>query len=146
MRYMTVLLCALAILAARPAAGQVPDVCTGTPDAMVCTGPITATMRIEWMAPDNAMTTVLAEALIPRVHVDNATTFVELTGDLCPQATPLKCTAPIPAGLLAILNAVGSHSVTLRMFDPATGVEGPSAVPFVLRSPPAAPTGLRLLR
>jgi len=135
------------LLVAAPARAQVADVCTGVPDKMVCTGPITANMRFEWTAADNVPTVAVAEALTPRVYVDQATTFVELSGDTCTGAAPpLTCTAPIPAALLAVLNVSGVHSVTLRMFDPAQGLEGPSAVPFVLRSPPGAPSRVRIIR
>lgn len=139
---------ALLVVSVRPAAGQIADVCTGPADATICTGPITASMRFEWIAPDNVLTPALSEAMIPRVRVDGATTFVELTGETCAvtQAPAIRCTAAIPAGLLAVMNVAGAHSVTMRIFDPAQGIEGPSAVPFALRSPPAAPTGVRIVR
>jgi len=147
MRYMTVLLVALVILAARPAAGQVPDVCTGPADATVCVGPITSSMRISFEAPTNVLTVTGANALEPRVYVDGSTTAFHALAEVCTGATaPFNCTAPIPPALLTVLNVAGLHSVTIKLFDPSTGTEGPSAIPFALKSPPAAPTGLRIVR
>jgi hypothetical protein len=135
---------ALLCLVAPAAAQQM--VCTGTPPNTICTGPIDATMRFEWQAPDNVATPAAAVAMEPRIRVDGATAFTALAGDACTgTAVPFTCTAQIPAALLPLLNAAGSHSVTMHIFDPATALESTAAVPFVLRSPPAAATGLRIV-
>lgn len=137
----------LLALAAAPAAAQVPDVCTGPADLTVCTGPIAATMMFGFQAPTNVTTTTFANALEPRVYVDGSTTVFTTLAEICTGvAPPFNCTAPIPPSLLPVLNVAGLHSVTIKLFDPSTGTEGPSAVPFALRSPPAAPTGLRIVR
>jgi hypothetical protein len=147
-RFWRAVLVGLALLVlARPAAGQVADVCTGPAEATVCTGPITAAMRIEFTAPTNVVTVTGANALEPRVYVDGSTTVFHALAEVCTGATaPFQCTAPIPPALLTVLNVAGLHSVGVKLFDPSTGTEGPSAIPFVLRSPPGAPSGVRIIR
>lgn len=136
----------LLLCLAAPAAAQT-SVCTGTPPNTVCTGPIDASMRFEWQAPDNVATAAAAIAMEPRIRVDGATAFTALAGETCTgTAVPFTCTATIPAALLPLLNAAGNHSVTMHIYDPATMLESTAAVPFVLRSPPAAATGLRIVR
>ena len=141
-------LAALALLLiglATPAAAQTMF-CTGNPPNTVCTGPIPADARFEWRSSDNVATSAGAVALEPRIRIDGATAFTALPGDACTgTSVPFACTAPIPAALLPLLNASGQHQVTMTFYDPATQLEGPAAVPFVLRSPPAAATGLRLV-
>lgn len=133
-------------LAVTPAAAQ-QSVCTGTPPNTVCTGPIDASMRFEWQSSANVATPAAAVAMEPRIRVDGATAFTLLTMDACVGTTvPFTCTAPLPAALLPILNAAGNHTVTMHIYDPATQLESPAAVPFVLRSPPDAATGLRIVR
>jgi hypothetical protein len=135
---------ALLCLAAPAAAQQM--VCTGSPPNTVCTGPIDATMRFEWQSSANVATPTAAVAMEPRIRVDGATAFTALTGDACVgTVVPFTCTAQIPAALLPLLNAAGQHTVTMHIFDPATNLESPAAIPFVLRSPPAAATGLRIV-
>lgn len=138
----------VALLAlARPAAGQVPELCTGPADATVCTGPIPSSARIEFTAPTNVLTVTGANALEPRVYVDGSTTAYHALAEVCTgAAAPFTCTAPIPPALLTVLNVAGLHSVGVKLFDPSTGTEGPSAIPFVLKSPPGAPSGVRLVR
>lgn len=145
MRYLFALFALL--LLSTPARAQQPDVCTGPPEATVCTGPITSAMRIEFTAPDNVLTSTGANALEPRVYVDGSTTAFHALAEVCTgAAAPFRCTAPIPPALLTVLNVAGLHSVTVKLFDPSTGTEGPSAIPFVLRSPPGAPSGVRVIR
>lgn len=135
------------LVLARPAAGQVTDVCTGPADATVCTGPITATMQIAFDAPTNVLTVTGANALEPRIYVDGSTTVFHALAEVCTGATPpFACTSPIPPALLTVLNVAGLHSVAIKLFDPSTGTEGPSAIPFALKSPPGAATRGRIIR
>lgn len=122
------------------------SLCTGTPPNTVCTGPIPATAQIAWDAPDNVPSIPSATALEPRVRVDGATAFTVLTDTCTGSAVPFRCQAPIPTALLTTLNAVGAHTVTVALYDPSTGLEGPSAIPFALRNPPAAPSGVGMQR
>ncbi len=141
------ILAGLALLVlAHPAAGQTPDLCTGPADATVCVGPIPSSARLSFVAPSNILTSTGANAMEPRVYVDGSTTAFHALAEVCTgAAAPFACVAPVPPGLLAVLNVAGLHSVTVKLFDPSTGTEGPSAVPFVLKSPPGAPTGLRIV-
>lgn len=142
------MIAALALLLfglATPAAAQ-QMICTGNPPNTVCTGPIPADARFEWQSSANVATPAAAVAMEPRIRIDGATAFTALPGDACTgTAVPFTCTAPIPAALLPLLNAAGAHSVTMHIYDPATQLESPAAVPFALRSPPAAATGLRIV-
>lgn len=145
-RDLSLLVLALLVLAARPAAGQT-SICTGPADLTVCTGPITGAMRIEYTTPTDLSTLTFAQALEPRVYVDGSVTVFTTLAEVCTGiAAPFLCVAPIPPSLVTVLNVTGLHSVTVKLFDPSTGIEGPSAVPFVLRSPPGAPLGVRILR
>ncbi len=146
-RHTSLLIVVLLFLLASSAAAQPLDVCTGPPEMTVCTGPITSSMRMEFTAPTNVTTTTFATALEPRVYVDGSTTVYHVLADICTGAVaPFTCVAPIPPMLLALLNVAGLHAVSVKLFDPSTGTEGPSAIPFALRSPPDAPTGVRIIR
>lgn len=136
---------ALLLCLAAPAAAQ--DFCTGNPPNVVCTGPIAPDARFEWRSPDNVATIAAVVAMEPRIRIGTETAFVVLTGETCTgSAVPFTCTAPIPAALLPRLNEAGSRTVSLRIFDPAEKLEGEASIPFVLRSPPGAATGVRLVR
>ncbi len=133
--------------AASPAAAQIPDVCTGPPEMTVCQGPITSSMRFEYTGPDNVTSLTALHAMEPRVYIDGSLTVFTALAEVCTGAVaPFQCTAPVPPTMLAIMNLAGLHTVRIAIFDPSTGNEGPSAIPFVLRSPPAAPTGVRIIR
>lgn len=135
---------ALLFLAA-PASAQT---CTGTPPNTQCTGPVTTATRFVFTAPDNAPTVALAQSLEYRVRVDGATTtfdaLLNVTCSIVPPATLPECRGIPPAALVQRMNVLGSHVVTMSGFLAGVG-EGPSAIPFALSSPPAAPTGLRIL-
>ena len=111
------------------------------------TGPLTAASIILWGLPDNAS---VSENLEYRVYVGAATTFTVLAAATCGPAivpdTAGTCQAPVPASLLPALNAVGVKDVRLSAYSAAAGLESEKSLPFVLRTPPTAPTRLRITK
>ena len=115
---------------------------------VVVTGPVTTSHAAVW-DQENISSAAAAAALTPMFRIDGAGPFSP-TGVTCiafVPATPNKwtCRVNLNAQMVSLLNLTGSHSMVLRMLDPTTKLEGTDSVPFVLTSPPAAPTGLRVI-
>lgn len=133
-----VLALALLPLAADWAAGQ----------TVVTTGPVSTADRVELTSTEP--TVAAAQSLAYRARVDQPPTgpFTVLTVTCAIPAggTAVVCTGPLPAALVTALNVRGTHTVTITAFDSAANLEGAASIPFVLISPPGAPTGVRIIR
>lgn len=92
-------------------------------------GPLTTSHRLQWDlgAPDQAT----AERYEPRVRVDAIATFLALPGTRCITMAPQQftCDAAFIDPLVTMLNTTGSHTITLRMYDPVTMMEGTDSLP-----------------
>lgn len=110
------------------------------------TGPVSTAWKVVWNS-SNGASAAAAQALEARFTVDT-NPYVVLTSNKSCTTTPtaglFACQANLTQPLVDQLNKIGTHDMVLKEYDPATKLEGPNSLPFVLLSPPAAPTGLRL--
>lgn len=106
--------------------------------------PITTTSKLEWKV--EAATAADAQGFEARAVVDSDTNFAKMASVTCTgSASPFTCQAPLPTAMVARLNAQGNHTIVVRLFNPSTGLEGADSAPFLLRVPPPAPTGVRII-
>lgn len=109
-------------------------------------GPVTTTDKINWQMKESVDTAAAAQALEYRLR-DNAGAFLAVSGVTCTGAAlPFACQATLTAPIVALLNTAGVHNVTLSAYAQAAGLESAQSVPFVLKTPAAVPTGVRLTR
>lgn len=116
----------------------------------VMVGPVTTSDKVEYIVAAASFNAVSQLQIRAR---DNATSgpFVQLPAPLSTEclgvaANAFKCSVNLPMELVDLLNVQGVHSLTLTAFDVPTGLESPSSLPFVLSTPPGAPTGVRIIR
>lgn len=128
----TVLRVVCVLLVSAPALAQAP----------ITRGPLPATAKVEWDAPQNVTTVTEAQSFEPRL-LDNGVPLTALTNVSC-QGTPIVCAAPLTASNRDALNRVGAHELRLTLFRVDVG-ESPPSSPFVLTSPAGAPVNLRLM-
>lgn len=111
---------------------------------VITVGPVTTAHKIVWDAFPNTLAAE-AQAFIYRlVDTRDGTASAPLTlGPVTCTGTPYVCTSNLTQAIVDSINRLGAHSLTLTAAHP-TGGESMPSVPFSLRVPPAAPTGLRL--
>lgn len=113
------------------------------------TGPLTTTSVVMWAAPSNVTSPAEAQTLDYRLYLEMDTTFTLLV-DTCgaPVAPDVigTCSAAFPAALLTRVNVIGTHQIKLTAYSPTAQLESVQSLPFVLRTPPAAPTGVRVTK
>lgn len=113
------------------------------------TGPLTTTFVIFWAAPSN-VTLATASTLEYRLYVDSDTVFTILSTKTCgPPIAPdliATCQQTVPATALPVLNTIGSHNIRLTAYSASANLESEKSLPFVLRTPPAAPGNLRITK
>jgi len=113
------------------------------------TGPLTTSSVVTWDAPTNVVSPAEAQTLEYRLYVGTDTTFTTLL-DLCgaPVAPDMRatCTSPFPAALLSRVNVIGTHDLKLTAYSATAQLESSQSLPFVLRTPPAAPTTVRITK
>jgi len=107
------------------------------------TGPVTTTSKLIWTAPSNAGSVATAQALEYRFR-DNGGAFLAVPGASCASLAADGCQTTLSAAMVATLNAIGTHNVTLSAYDTTGLLESAPSIPFVLKSPPGAPTGVKL--
>jgi hypothetical protein len=114
---------------------------------VITTGPVSTNNSLAWDALANIPLPQDAAALVYFVGIDGTRVTSPLPNVSCvavaSPSMPYGCSAKITAEIVAKLNVMGSHSITLTAVSPTAGESGPS-IPFVLKSPPAVPTGVRL--
>lgn len=89
---------------------------------------------LTWTAPDNTVTAAEAQGLTYTLYVNNGT-GVAVTGATCTGASAFSCTAPVPAGVSAVIGT------KLELTASSGTSEGPRSIPFI--SPPTAPTNVK---
>lgn len=104
-------------------------------------GPYSTADRLEWIAPDNVLTIADAQALEARLYINGGSHLV-VPGQVC-TGTPITCRHNLSEAAVKLLNLVGQHVIRLSV-NHATGGESPQSLPFSVKAPPAAPTGLRI--
>lgn len=112
----------------------------------ITVGPVSTSTKVAWDS-SNGSTAAAVQALEARLVVDNAAPVVLTTNKACAASATaglFSCTATLTAALVTAINKIGSHSIVLKEYDPSTQLESAASVPFVLKSPPAVPTGVRL--
>ncbi len=119
----------------------------------VTAGPITTNDKVEWTVSGNdAPSPIAAQALIFRLYVDSSPTPIayQAVGGGCVGASQPPgayiCSTNVTQPLANLVNVKGSHSLVGSLFDPATGIEGPRDLPFILPTGPGAPLGHRITR
>lgn len=103
---------------------------------------VSTSTKLIWTAPSNA-TLAEVQAFEYRFR-DNNGAFLAVPNVTCASMAADGCTAPLSAAMVTMLNAFGTHNVTLSAYSTVGLVESPQSLPFVLKSLPVAPTGLRL--
>lgn len=104
--------------------------------------PVTTVSTLNWDAPSNSASAAQAAGFTYKV-MDRGVVVDTLTSANCTgTVSPFKCSKNLTAPMVTAFNSVGQHSITMTATDTATGggESDPTPVPFVLKSPPAAPT------
>jgi hypothetical protein len=137
---MKTLLTLLTLLIAAPVAAQ----------TVIQTGPVPVGAKIAFKASDNIPTAAQALTFEARLKRNGTpmTAATATTGLTCTQAvapaTGVNCQWPLTLSNLDALNQIGSHTLTLTLFRADVG-ESPASSPFVLTSPAAAPSDLKII-
>jgi hypothetical protein len=114
--------------------------------APVTVGPVTTAMSLAWETR-GATSPAHAASFELLCRIDGAAIPLSPTVVTCTAvaAGEYSCAAKLTAVMVTALNVAGVHTINLKLLDPATKLETPDAVPFVLAGPPGVPTGLRII-
>jgi hypothetical protein len=104
---------------------------------------VTTNSTLIWTAPSNSANAAEAQGFEYRFR-DNNGAFIAVPGVVCTSLVADGCTAKLTAPMVTILNAIGTHNITLSAYAASVGLESGQSVPFVLKTPAAAPTSLKL--
>ena len=114
--------------------------------AQTAVWPYTTSNALAWGSPAVNGTPAQAQALVPRLYLDGATTFTPVTTSITctapvPPATEVPCQAPLAPALVTLFNTWlrGNHTLAMTLYDPTTSVESGKSAPFSSTVPPGAP-------